>query len=801
MNKTRSAGRLGPFGGQSNSLREYGKAFLLSFGIAFLFIVPFILRGHGILYVVDDFNLEQIPFNVISNASVKSGNVFWNWYNDLGSQFIGSYSFYTLGSPFFWLSCLFPSQAFPYLIGPLLMLKFAAAGATSYAYLRRFMRHSGAAMVGSLLYAFSSFQLSSITFNHFADVVAFFPLLLIALEEAVVNRRRGAFVLTVALCALINYFFFAGEVVFLAIYFFVRFLAGGYFSTLRQLLRSVGHLLWEGVLGIGIASVLFIPSMMFTLANPRTSSGFATIKSMLVYDRASYMSILIGAMMPAQVLHQWSMGIGWAFSSTQCFLPLFGFLLVLAFVLRNRKSWITWLLAVCLVFYLIPVLNSVFYGFNATFYGRWLYMPTLIMALASARVLDEDEPPSLRLPMAALLGLYLVFMAFLYVFSAHWNWQIIYNEHFVIYQLLLIGFGLLSAIYLFSRRKEPWFYRRAALLTGVFIVLSGSFVINHNEKLYPSPTEFTQLYTNASNEVTIPAGQNFRVDTLACYRNISMLLNIPNDGSFNSTVNDSLFRFYDSLGDTRVVETQLPFSQYGLRPFLSTRYVLVVNGYPNLSMLRNFGSVDNLPDLTPIEKTAHFTLYESSDFIPMGYTFDSYMTESQFESIPQEQRHLALLKALILTPAQEQEYGSLLPDIDGSTLSSLSQSAYNADVANRKAEASTSFTRSNTGFTAQITLKKDNLAFFSVPYDRGWSAKVDGKAVPVEQVDYGLMAVPCGKGTHTITFTYLPASYLIGFSVTLISILLFVLYMFARRWLPLILPKRSLPDVPKDGNA
>ena len=44
---------------------------------------------------------------MLSNAAVKSGQTGWNWYTDLGSNFIGSYSFYTLGSPFFWLSLYF----------------------------------------------------------------------------------------------------------------------------------------------------------------------------------------------------------------------------------------------------------------------------------------------------------------------------------------------------------------------------------------------------------------------------------------------------------------------------------------------------------------------------------------------------------------------------------------------------------------------------------------------------------------------------------------------------------------------
>lgn len=59
-----------------------------------------------------------------------------------------------------------------------------------------------------------------------------------------------------------------------------------------------------------------------------------------------------------------------------------------------------------------------------------------------------------------------------------------------------------------------------------------------------------------------------------------------------------------------------------------------------------------------------------------------------------------------------------------------------------------------TGFNAKIDLDKDNLVFFSVPYDDGWSAKVNGQDVEIEKVDYGFMAVLCPAGSNDIQFTY-----------------------------------------------
>ena len=73
----------------------------------------------------------------------------------------------------------------------LLALKYGVASLTAYAYIRRFVKTPNAALIGALLYAFSGFQAYNVFFNHFHDVTAFFPLLLLALEQRVVDGRRG----------------------------------------------------------------------------------------------------------------------------------------------------------------------------------------------------------------------------------------------------------------------------------------------------------------------------------------------------------------------------------------------------------------------------------------------------------------------------------------------------------------------------------------------------------------------------------------------------------------------------------
>ena len=103
------------------------KAFFLGLGLSFLVFIPFIVVDGGRFLFYGDFNVQQVPFYRLAHDAVRSGNLGWSHLTDLGANFIGSYSFYLLGSPFFWLTIPFPSEWVQYLMGPLLILKFACA--------------------------------------------------------------------------------------------------------------------------------------------------------------------------------------------------------------------------------------------------------------------------------------------------------------------------------------------------------------------------------------------------------------------------------------------------------------------------------------------------------------------------------------------------------------------------------------------------------------------------------------------------------------------------------------------------
>ncbi len=69
------------------------------------------------------------------------------------------------------------------------------------------------------------------------------------------------------------------------------------------------------------------------------------------------------------------------------------------------------------------------------------------------------------------------------------------------------------------------------------------------------------------------------------------------------------------------------------------------------------------------------------------------------------------------------------------------------------------------------TAARPSLLVFTDTSYPGWSVSVDGHAAPLERVDYLLRGVALPPGQHTIVFSYSPASWRIGWIISLVSLL------------------------------
>lgn len=79
---------------------------------------------------------------------------------------------------------------------------------------------------------------------------------------------------------------------------------------------------------------------------------------------------------------------------------------------------------------------------------------------------------------------------------------------------------------------------------------------------------------------------------------------------------------------------------------------------------------------------------------------------------------------------------------------------------------------SDTKLTGTMTAPADGLCYFSIPYDSGWRAEVDGEKAEIMSVGDAMTAIPVSAGMHTVTLYYCPKGLSAGICCTGAVILL-----------------------------
>lgn len=82
---------------------------------------------------------------------------------------------------------------------------------------------------------------------------------------------------------------------------------------------------------------------------------------------------------------------------------------------------------------------------------------------------------------------------------------------------------------------------------------------------------------------------------------------------------------------------------------------------------------------------------------------------------------------------------------------------------------------------ATYEVQQDTSIFFTIPYDKGWSAYQDGKKIEIKQAQTGFMKVDVPKGKGTITLSFIPHGFITGSICSFTSLLLFGIYNYKRK--------------------
>ena len=811
--------------------------FLIALLTAACLFVPYILDGRGYFIFYGDFNVQQIPFYKMCHAAIKSGAYKWSFTTDLGSNFIGSYAFYLLGSPFFWLTIPFPNSFVPYLMGPLLILKFACAAVTGYLYIRRFTANSYSARLGGLLYAFSGFSVYNIFFNHFHEAIIVFPLLLLAIEVNITERKRGVVALAVCLAAVTNYFFFFGMAVFSVIYYIVRVWSG-----VRFRIRTFLSLAFEAVLGVLMSAAILLPAITAILGNERISHILLGWSGIVYGKEQIYLNIIecffFPPDLPARPVFFPGAEVRW--SSLGGWLPLFGMTGVITAFYALKKSFIKRIIIISAFMALVPILNSAFYAFNGSYYARWFYMPILIMCLATAIVFEENIDvrrgfrwtAGITLAFALVIGFFprrneeeeIVFGLFTESENMEYIFRFWATVAISVGSLLLLK--VLMVVFLKNRKR---FILVSTAAVCVVAVIYGNFFIALG-RLHSYDINRGMINTLLEGKLNLDGDKDtFRIDTYKGIDNTAMYMGYSGINAFHSIVPPSIMEFYKYIGIQRDVGSRPGTDYPALRPLLSVKYLLDRKDDEDNFAEKTGESA--MPGYKYVKDENNFAVYENKNYIGYGFSPDYYMTEEFLEPYSGSQKTRLMLKAVLLSPAQAKKYSKILKDLSVVAADEAERAYYAAtgnteempekpknqdismsltneqmaiDAARLNRTSAISFKTDKNGFTAKVKRDKQSLVIFTVPYDEGFTARVNGKTAKIEKVDVGFMAVVVPKGESTIRFDYETPGLKKGIYITIFSFIIFLIYVIIAWVVDSKKEKRLMGDnttdlLPEDG--
>ncbi|MBR4200510.1 MAG: YfhO family protein, partial [Oscillospiraceae bacterium] len=486
---------------------------------------------------------------------------------------------------------------------------------------------------------------------------------------------------------------------------------------------------------------------------------------------------------------------GWYFKSLQLsisppvlYIPLFTVIGVILIWRRDRKSWYHYLISLCAVFACVPLFNSAFSAFNYNYYGRWLFMPLLIMVMMTGKYLDDFRsfaPRKLLLGYAAVLGFWILYGIYSVFFEENvaqdstdlWpsavavavmGVLILYLMHYPEQKIRFISFDRIRPIVCLC-----CFLPLLCSSAYLFRFSDNEFLQKQRAKIW---NDFQPVHLEDDNEF-------FRTScVLFPTLNASMMWDYPTINHFNSMITSDTCDFMNAADVICGQNPVLSEDDYALCSFLSVKYELFHNGLLTGGIHVEPEDINKEIEGFEQEPEQHrYIPFRNKAFIPMGYTFDYYLEEdfiteedTDADEAADDEDHLfleaedeeevfytdhvdrqkLLLKAIWLTKSQVKKYGGFLKELPKELHDDVSVETYYKDCAARAASACYEFSPDGTGFTARINLPKENLVFFSVPYNKNFTAYVDGKETEIERIFNGLCAVYAPEGDHEIVFRY-----------------------------------------------
>jgi len=741
----------------------------------------FLLLDKVLLYkdVGADSVNDSYPYFVhLSDYLRREGLPSWSFYVGMGQSL-----FYLMGNliwePVVWLPreviahALVFQHLFKALIAGLLFFRFLQLrGLTLYA-----------SLLGSLLLAFSSYMCTGSCWIVSADETVGFALLLFAMEEAISRGRWIYIPFAVALTGLITVFHFYLGAVLLCLYVPSRLFELHGWRPL-ELGGACARLALFAFLGVGLAAAICFGSAQSILNSPRgsgTIGNFSWAPTPALFQLESPVYYVTAALRPfsTDMLGTGDEFWGWTnyFEAPMTYCGLLCLLMVpQAFIGASRRQRI--LYGLFLSFVLVPVIfpwfRYLFWIFKGGYFrafSLFIVLGIITLSMTAFSRYTQRKPLNLWILGASLLLL----LSVLYLPSHEIQMLISKQLRQTVAIFLILYAALLIAGQIVKRQS----------ITGSIILFLAAIELVHFDRITVNRPTVTKQELNERvgfNDETVDAIRDIKASDSSFFRitktwgsgpatrpsiNDAMVFNYYGTLSYSSFNNLNYIKFLLAVDAVSSVDiatdaqwTPGLVGQPLLATFACEKYVLTKSPVPfetaeQFEFMRRYGNI---------------YLFRDKMGLPFGLAFDRYIPEDLFLHLPSRAKPEALLHGVVLSERDAAHQSGLSQLSFDELMQQMSLGSIPDALAERRATAMNMQSFGQTRIEGTIRVNQHGIVVFQMPFDSGWHASSDGRAIPTLKVDGGLLGIALKDGEHRIELRYRPPLLYAGTAVTLLSV-------------------------------
>lgn len=572
--------------------------------------------------------------------------VMWDMSLGYGADILSTLNYYAIGDPLNLLYGFVSPKNTETMYDFMIVLRMYLAGITFIMYARKMKKRSYGTVIGALVYVFSGFCFRlGLRHPFFINPMIYFPLLCLGIEKIYQRERPYVFIFAVCVSAMSNYYFLYMLTIFAVIYAWIRFYKYTEENKMKNFFLTILKFGIYYTLGIAMAAVILLPSVIGFLGNGRYGNG-VDWKSLIVYPGKYYLLFIENFI-----------GYGNMGSNTNAgYLPIVG--IVVLFTLfsqrmkhkKYRAAFIASIIAL-----ILPIFGYAFNGFSYA-NNRWAFALSFIVALLTAEMYPRLFVMSKRQQIGIGAGI-IIYTVFCIIVNASGE-EILKNKG------IMAACGLIAVFYILLLIFQRLGYdaQKRTVRVSMAILLLISVGVHGYYRFDPKEYAYTQEFMDQGQAYRTLKEDNIRmlskVNDLSVYRVHAEGYRYKNYGLINhlntisgyysitaKCVTDTI-KGYDTLGMQYADKYKGVDQRLGLLSLAGVKYITVAH---NSQVAKDVSSKGDVPyGVEKLRKKGNITLYKNKYALPFAYAYDSYMTEQQYEQLNGIGKEQAMLAQIIL---------------------------------------------------------------------------------------------------------------------------------------------------------